>query len=127
MKTILVVDDEFGIVEVLVLALEDEGYRVLAAADGERGLERLAEQRPDLVLLDVMMPLMDGPAMADALRRRYGNEIPLVVMSSVSEESVRERIDGYAAFLRKPFRVRAVLEVVARVIGRADPQDGEEC
>jgi CheY-like chemotaxis protein len=118
MKTVLVIDDEYGIVEVVVLALKDEGYRVITAADGQQGLERLAETRPDLVLLDFMMPRMDGPAVAKAMRaNRAHREIPIVMMSAVGEAAVRERFSGYAAFLRKPFRVRTVLDLVTRLIG----------
>ena len=118
MKTVLVVDDEYGIVEVVVLALEDEGYRVIAAADGQQGLERLAETRPDLVLLDFMMPRLDGPALAKAIRANPAlRKTPIVIMSAVGEAVVRERFSGYTAFLRKPFRVRAMLDLVTRLIG----------
>lgn len=123
MKTILVVDDEFGIAEVLVLALEDEGYRVFSASDGSQGLDRLVEIRPDLVLLDFMMPRMDGPALAGRLRTDPAyRHIPIIMMSAVSETALRERFQDYTAFIRKPFRVRAVLDLVARVLG--PPDDG---
>src|SRR4051812_16439335 len=117
MKTVLVVDDEYGIVEVVILALEDEGYRVIAAADGQQGLERLAETRPDLVLLDFMMPRLDGPTLAKAMRANPAHgKIPIVIMSAVGEAVVRERFSGYTAFLRKPFRVRAMLDLIIRLI-----------
>ncbi|HET8728165.1 MAG TPA: response regulator [Alphaproteobacteria bacterium] len=117
MRTILVVDDEFGIAEVLVTALEDEGYRVFVAANGRQGLERLGEITPDLVILDFMMPLMDGIAMARAMRADPANAgIPVIMMSSVPEASVRERFDGYAAFLRKPFLISDLLDLVAKTV-----------
>jgi CheY-like chemotaxis protein len=119
MKTVLVIDDEFGVVEVLLAALRDEGYRAVAAADGRQGLELLRETRPDLVLLDFMMPRMDGTATAKAMRAApETRDIPIVMMSGVSEAAVRQRFAGYTAFLRKPFRVRAALELVERLIGR---------
>src|SRR3712207_505510 len=68
MATVLVIDDEFGIAEVIEMALEDEGHRVVAAGNGEQGLERLAEAAVDLVLLDYMMPLLDGPGVLRAGR-----------------------------------------------------------
>jgi CheY-like chemotaxis protein len=121
MRTVLVVDDEYGIVEVLVLALEDQGYRVLSAADGKEGLERLAESRPDLVMLDFMMPRMDGPAMAQAMRADPAlRDIPIVMMSAVGEAPIRDRFTGYAKFLRKPFRIQAALDLVATLIGSAE-------
>jgi CheY-like chemotaxis protein len=124
MPTVLVVDDEYGIVEVLVLALEDQGYRVLSAADGKEGLERLAEARPDLVMLDFMMPRMDGPSMAQAMRADAAlGDVPIVMMSAVGEAPIRDRFTGYAAFLRKPFRIQAALDLVATLIGPAAPDE----
>ena len=63
-QTILVVDDELGAIEVVATALEDEGYRVLSAANGRHGLEKLSEGQVDLAVIDFMMPLVDGAAMA---------------------------------------------------------------
>ena len=68
MKTILVVDDEFASAEVLSLILEEEGYRVFCAANGRHGLDRVSEVRPELVILDFMMPIMNGAEMGKALR-----------------------------------------------------------
>lgn len=69
MATILVVDDEFAIVDLLEMVLVDEGYHVLTAANGRQGLERLAGQpRPDLVLSDYMMPILDGAGMLRTMR-----------------------------------------------------------
>src|SRR5579872_3007900 len=113
MRTVLVVDDEFGTVEVLVAALEDAGYRVLTAANGRRALERLEENRPDLVISDFMMPLMDGAALVAAMRANPSfRDIPVVMKSAAPEAALRKHLDGYAAFLRKPFRVPALLEIV---------------
>jgi CheY-like chemotaxis protein len=118
MKTILVVDDEFGVAEVLEALLTDEGYRVTTAVNGRQGLTRLSEVRPDLVLLDVMMPIVDGPAMLRAMQEDpILRAIPVVMMSSLGEDVVRTQCQGYAAFLRKPFRATAVLDTVARILG----------
>jgi CheY-like chemotaxis protein len=122
MKTVLVVDDEFSIVDVLVAALSDEGYRAVSAADGKQGLQRLAECRPDLVLLDFMMPRLDGPGMAKSMRSDANTrDIPIVMMSGVPEASVRPHFSEYALFLRKPFRTRIVLDAIQRLIGPAIP------
>lgn len=118
MKTILVVDDEFGVAEVLEALLTDEGYRVVTAVNGRQGLARLSEVRPDLVLLDVMMPIVDGPAMLRAMQEDpIVRAIPVVMMSSLGEDVVRTQCQGYTAFLRKPFRATAVLDAVARILG----------
>lgn len=113
----LVVDDEFGTVEVLVAALEDAGYRVLTAANGRRALERLEENKPDLVVSDFMMPLMDGAALVRAIRSDpQFRHIPVIMMSAAPETALRKRLDGYEAFLRKPFRVPALLELIASLL-----------
>jgi len=115
--TILVVDDELGAIEIVATALEDEGYRVLTAANGRHGLEKLGEGSVDLVVVDLMMPLLDGAAMGRAMLQDPAlNKIPIILMSAVGESMVRERFDGYAAFLRKPFRVSALLDTVRRVL-----------
>jgi CheY-like chemotaxis protein len=118
MRTVLVVDDEFGVAEVIEAILEDEGYRVLTAVNGRQGLVRLAENRPDLVLLDMMMPILDGPAMLKAMKAEpQFADIPVVMMSSLDPRSVDAECSGYVAFLRKPFRAAAVTDLVARLIG----------
>lgn len=116
-KTILVVDDEFGVVEVLVAALQDEGYRVVVAANGRQGLERLAEGVPDLVVLDFMMPILDGVSMAKAMKEEAAwRDIPIIMTSAVAESGLRKRFEGYNAFLRKPFRATALIQLVASLL-----------
>ena len=117
MKTILVVDDELGNAEVLALMLRDEGYRVFVAGNGRDGLERVAEVRPDLVLLDDMMPVMSGEQMGKTLRANPATrDLRIVMNSSLAEWVTRERFDGYDAFLRKPYRVDTLLALVARLL-----------
>ncbi|MBV9912067.1 MAG: response regulator [Sinobacteraceae bacterium] len=119
MQTILVVDDEFGAIEVVTAALEDEGYRVLSAANGRYGLERLAEAAVDLAVVDFMMPLMDGTVMGRTMRAdpAYAH-IPIILMSAVGEPVVRERFPDYDAFLRKPFRITTLLDAVRQLLGK---------
>ncbi len=120
MATVLVVDDEFGVAELIEMALEDEGHRVVAAVNGRHGLERLAETAPDLVLLDYMMPILDGPGMLRAMRANPAlRGIPVVLMTSLDEATARRECEGYAAFLRKPFRIELLARTVAEVLGRA--------
>ena len=117
---ILVVDDEFSVAEVLQSALADAGHEVVTAINGRQGLELLGKRRPDLVLLDFMMPIMDGPAMLKAMKEdpAYRN-VPVVVMSSLPESAVAEATRGmYTAFLRKPFKLAAVTNTVKTVLAR---------
>lgn len=119
MALILVVDDEFSVAEVLQSVLTDAGHEVVTAVNGRQGLELLGKRRPDMVLLDFMMPIMDGPAMLQAMKENpaYRN-VPAVVMSSLPESAVAEAARGlYIAFLRKPFKLAAVTNVVKTVLG----------
>jgi CheY-like chemotaxis protein len=118
MPTVLVVDDEFGIVDVLETVLTDEGYRVLTACNGRQGLERLSAEKPDVVLLDFMMPILGGAGMLDAMAAEPAyRHIPVIMISSLGENVIAEKCTGYVAYLRKPFRATAVLSTIARVLG----------
>ena len=124
MKTVLVVDDEFGIAEFLMDVLAEKGYSVITAANGKQALARIGEAKPDLVLLDFMMPVMNGAGMLKALAGDpTTRDIPVVMMSALGESAIAEECDGYAAFLRKPFKISTVIETVARLIaGNAKTQ-----
>ncbi|WP_129640839.1 response regulator [Peristeroidobacter agariperforans] len=117
MQTVLVVDDEFGVAEVLQSILEDEGYRVGTAINGKQALARLSELTPDLIMLDYMMPIMDGTQTLAAIRNNATfAKVPVIMMSSLEEASVRETCTDYDSFLRKPFRAMAVLKTVAQLL-----------
>jgi two-component system chemotaxis sensor kinase CheA len=115
-RTVLVVEDEWAIADWLQALLADEGYSVLVAGNGKRALEFIAAQKPDLILTDFMMPIMDGPAMLSALKRDGVADIPVIVMSSLPEATVKERCDGYHAFIRKPFRESELLQAIQRLL-----------
>ncbi len=122
MHTILVVEDEFGAADVLMSALEDAGYRVVLAANGRQALDRVGAARPDLIVADYMMPIMDGAAMGVALRADPASAlIPIVMTSAVSEQAIRERFDGFQRFLRKPFRVDDLLHLVEGLLEEGRP------
>ena len=122
MARILVVEDEFGIAEVLQSALTDAGHDVVLAINGKQGLERLKETRPDLVILDFMMPVLDGPGMLRDMRGvpEFAN-IPAILMSSLPEPAIMQEASGmYDGFLRKPFSLRIVLEIVNDIRSRIE-------
>ncbi len=103
MKTLLVVDDEYGIVEVLRLLLADEGYRVLTASDGEQALELMREQAPDAVITDQMMPLMSGAELFRAMRTAPAlRKVPVVLISSAPRLTASTDLP-WALSLQKPF------------------------
>lgn len=117
MAKVLVVDDEFSIADLLVDVLSDEGHNVLTASDGRQGLEALSKERPDLVFLDYMMPVMDGAGLLRGVADDPSlQSIPIVMMSSVPEEAVIERCAGYVFFMRKPFRILEVLALAERFL-----------
>ena len=113
-KRILVVDDEPAIAEVLADLFEDERYVVEIANNGAEGLLCADRNVPDLVLLDVMMPVLDGPGMLQAMRRSQRlARVPVLFMSAA-----RPSLEGldYAGFVEKPFDMDALLVLVARLI-----------
>jgi DNA-binding response OmpR family regulator len=117
MRTIIIIDDEFGLSDVLAETLSDSGYRVFTAVNGMQGLELMAEHQPDLVLLDYMMPLLDGPGVRRAMQADPKlAQIPVVMMSAMPEAVVRRRTQDYFAFLRKPFDFDALLTVVTKAL-----------
>jgi CheY-like chemotaxis protein len=115
--TILVVDDEFGIGELLEALLQDDGHRVLTAMNGRHALERMAEARPDLIISDLMMPVMDGAALLKAVREHAEyKETPFMLMCALPEASISDRVQGYDAFLRKPFKLAEMSGVVGELL-----------
>ena len=119
MPTILVVDDEPTIVGVVKDLLEEEGYDVVTAGNGREGLACVAEVHPQLVLSDVMMPVLDGHAFCRALQADPAlRPIPVVLMSAAAPTDARDGC-AYAAFMHKPFDLNILLDTVAVVLARA--------
>lgn len=122
-KTILVVDDEKPIIDILVYNLKKEGYNTLEATDGEMGLNIAVEQRPDLILLDVMLPKMDGLTVCKRVKQTYN--VPILMISAKDEEI--DKIVGLELgaddYITKPFSVR---ELMARVKANLRKVDDEK-
>ena len=112
-NTVLIVEDEKAIVEILKFNLKREGYEVLEALDGETGLELARTKDPDLILLDVMLPRMNGFDVCSALRDG-GSAVPIIMLTAREEES--DKVFGLEAgaddYITKPFSMR---ELLARV------------
>jgi CheY-like chemotaxis protein len=118
-KTILIVDDEFGILEVLESILSDAGFKVISAINGQDALTRLQETVPDLVIVDFMMPLLDGAGVIKAMRANEKfSAVPVIVASALPEKTISERCIGYHAFLRKPYKTERLMEEVFRLLDR---------
>ncbi|WP_295859722.1 response regulator [uncultured Oscillibacter sp.] len=112
-KTILIVEDEKNIVDILRFNLQREGYDTLEAYDGEDGLEKARSGKPDLILLDVMLPRMNGFDVCRALREG-GSNVPVVILTAREEETdkVLGLEIGADDYITKPFSMR---ELIARV------------
>ena len=121
-KKILVVDDEYSNAEVLGLILADEGFDVLCASNGQEGLERVQQFLPDLIMLDFMMPVLNGAEMGRALRSApETRSIKILMNSALPEASVRAHFTDYDAYLRKPFRFESALKLITQLLG-SEPQ-----
>jgi len=113
--SVLVVDDEPQVVWVLQFSLEAEGYTTFAARDGVQAMNAIAEHHPNLMLLDIMMPTMDGWSVLEAMMRLPREERPrVVVVSAMSNLRDRARAAemGADAFMPKPFNVDDLLGVL---------------
>ena len=124
MKTILVVDDEFDLTSTLQAILQGEGYRTEVCTDGRAALERLKQSSPDMVLMDVMMPVLSGFEVLKEMHSRGFDSVPVVLMSSVPPH-VQQEDYHWRAFLRKPFSLDSLKGIVEQVIGKAENNSGK--
>jgi DNA-binding response OmpR family regulator len=117
---ILVIEDERAMRTALEDALTAEGYRVLTATDGAAGLDRALKEKPDLILLDIMLPKLDGFALCAELRR-LSVAVPVLMLTAKSQ--VEDRVTGLDAgaddYLVKPFSTRELLARVRALLRRA--------
>jgi DNA-binding response OmpR family regulator len=116
---VLVVDDDRVIQELLRVNLELEGYQVETASDGEEALVRFEEFRPRLVLLDIMMPKLDGWQVARRLKAgEAGRDVPIVMLSARAQDADTDRGGevGVAAYVTKPFDPILLLDLIAELL-----------
>lgn len=119
-KTVLVVDDEPDIVDLMLMVLEDDDLSLLTAYDGREALEVVREQHPDLVLTDVMMPYLDGRDLCRAIRSDASTrDIPVVLMSAA--QSVDPHECGADNWIPKPFDLRSVIYMIKYLLGSQKP------
>src|SRR5438132_420906 len=125
-KTILVVDDDMELSDGLRVVLEKQGYRVIQARDGQQGKQQVYNQRPDLVILDMMMPRMGGFPVLEHFRGKP--DAPPIIMVTANEG---KRHKAYAEFLgvigyiRKPFAMEQLLESVEQILNAPRSTDDE--
>jgi DNA-binding response OmpR family regulator len=123
MERVLIIEDERPMLTALHDVLAAEGYRVLMAADGESGLERAMKEMPDLILLDIMLPRLDGYAVCAELRR-LSNPVPVLMLTAKGQ--VEDRVQGLDAgaddYLVKPFSTEELLARVRALLRRTRRQ-----
>ena len=117
--SVLIVEDDHNIAELLQMYLEKEGYTVTVAADGGQGLAKFRAIGPDLVLLDVMMPVMDGWAVCKAIRAE--SQVPVIMLTAKGEtdDKVAGLRNGADDYVTKPFEMKEVLARIEAVLRRA--------
>jgi DNA-binding response OmpR family regulator len=121
-KTILVVDDDRELVDGLRTMLERQGYRVIQAHDGHQAKQAVYNQRPDLMILDMMMPRMGGYPVLEHFKDK--GDAPPIIMITANEGSrhkVYAEYLGVVDYIRKPFAMERLLETVNKVLGDSRP------
>ena len=125
-KLILIVDDDRELVEALRTMLERQGYRVMQAHDGHQGKQAIYNQRPDLVILDMMMPRMGGYPVLEHFRGK--TDAPPIIMVTANEGSRHKAYAEYLGvidYIRKPFAMERLLETVNKAL-RPQPKQEEK-
>ena len=125
MKTILVVDDKADIVELVKSRLEANHYKVIVASDGNEGIKQAKQHKPDLIVMDIMMPNMSGGEAVKVLKSDAGTQhIPVVFLTAVGssvregEEPGRVYVDGqFFPAISKPFKPEKLLSEIKKLVG----------
>lgn len=118
-KTVLIVEDDRNIADLLRLYLEKEGYEVAIALDGLKGVEKFREIKPTLVLLDLMLPGMDGGSVCRTIRAEASTPIIMLTAKSETEDKVMGLKQGADDYITKPFEMKEVLARIEAVLRRS--------
>ena len=117
--SVLIVEDDHNIAELLQMYLEKEGYAVTIASDGGKGLEKFRAIKPDLVLLDVMMPVMDGWSVCKAIRAESQTPVIMLTAKGETDDKVTGLKSGADDYVTKPFEMKEVLARIEAVLRRS--------
>ena len=123
-KTILIVDDDHEILESMRTVLENKGFRILAARDGNAGLTLAERESPDLIVLDMMMPKKSGFLVLEKLKGRPGGLIPTIMITG--NEGSRDRayaeMLGVRDYIRKPFAMEKLVKAIEKILEPGAPR-----
>ena len=121
-KKILIIDDEINLVVLLESRLKMQGYEVITASDGQAGLEMAKKYKPDLIILDLMLPKMDGYTVCGLLKndRRYA-KIPIILFTARIQESDRQtgKEVGAEAYITKPFDPKVLMAKIEELLSKS--------
>lgn len=118
-KKVLIVDDEIDIVEILKSKLQEQGYDAICAFDGEEALEKVRQEKPDLVILDVMLPKMDGYQVCSIMQSEAGmKDIPVVMLTACSRmENIKMGMElGAVSYVAKPMKLDVLLGIIKAIL-----------
>ena len=118
-RKVLIVEDDKNIADLLRLYLEKEGYEVALAADGGQGVEQFRTEKPDLVLLDIMLPVMDGWAVCRTIRAEAKTPIIMLTAKGETDDKVLGLKQGADDYITKPFEMKEVLARIEAVLRRS--------
>ena len=124
--SVLIVEDDKNIQSLLQMYLEKEGYAVTVADDGGQGMSKFRSIKPDLVLLDVMMPVMDGWTVCKMIRTEYQTPIIMLTAKSQTDDKVTGLRYGADDYITKPFEMKEVLARIEAVLRRSDRNVSEQ-
>ena len=124
--SVLIVEDDRNIAELLQMYLEKEGYAVTVAGDGGQGLQKFRSIKPDLVLLDVMMPVMDGWSVCKAIRAEGQTPVIMLTAKGETDDKVAGLRTGADDYITKPFEMKEVLARIEAVLRRSGSSAGEK-
>lgn len=116
-KKILVVEDEEALRMSLVDSLTEEGFTVVSAVNGEEGLAQAHKENPDLILLDIVMPQMDGIVMAQKLKAEKGDKIPMIILTNFDDpDHVRRAVESniFDYFVKSDWRIKDIIAAVRK-------------
>ncbi|MEO8956227.1 MAG: response regulator [Ktedonobacteraceae bacterium] len=117
-RPILVVDDDHNLRQTIQWVLEEEGFSVSSAADGQEAVEQAMAQQPGLVILDMGLPLLNGSEVAAQVHARYGAAVPIILITADGQAEEKSRRVRATSFLRKPFDIDDLVDAVQQALAR---------
>jgi DNA-binding response OmpR family regulator len=125
-KKILIVDDEIDLVKGLAIILESKGYEAVLAYDGEEGIKKVKEESPDLIILDIMMPKMDGYTFVKKIKaNKSTKKMPIIILTAKDKMKDLFEIEGIKDYVVKPFKNEDLLGRIEKLLKEKEGREGE--